>query len=109
MLTVSGQVIETMDGGGYTYALVKNGSSKTWVAMPKTTIVRGNEITCRPGMMMNNFSSTALKRTFRQIVFSQGVLSSSPGNESSQEEILAEEDEAEAPAEKPVNEWPDKF
>ena len=75
MVAVSGKVIETMDGGGYTYALVDKDGAKTWVAMGKTRLAVGNEITCRPGMVMNNFRSTALNRSFKSIVFSSGVAS----------------------------------
>ena len=75
MLVVSGKVVETMDGGGYTYALVDKDGAKTWVAMGKTRLAVGNEITCQPGMLMNNFRSTALNRSFKRIVFSSGVAS----------------------------------
>ena len=75
MVAVSGKVVETMDGGGYTYALVDKDGAKIWVAMGKTRLAVGNEITCRPGMVMNNFRSTALNRSFKRIVFSSGVAS----------------------------------
>ena len=74
LLAVTGKVVETMDSGGYTYALVNDKDGlKTWVAMPKTTITKGSEITCFPGMVMTNFNSSSLKRTFERIVFSQGL------------------------------------
>ncbi|KPK24803.1 MAG: hypothetical protein AMJ61_13305 [Desulfobacterales bacterium SG8_35_2] len=64
MQTVSGKVVETMDSGGYTYALVEKDGAKTWVALPKSRIAVGNEITCQPGMVMNNFSSPSLRKDF---------------------------------------------
>ncbi|MEJ2032608.1 MAG: DNA-binding protein [Deltaproteobacteria bacterium] len=73
MKTVSGKVVQTMNSGGYTYALVEKDGVKTWVAMPVTKIAVGNEINCRPGMVMNNFRASSLKRTFEHIVFSQGL------------------------------------
>jgi hypothetical protein len=78
-LTVSGKVVQTMDSGGYTYALVDKDDAMTWVALPKSKIAVGNEITCQPGMVMNNFTSTSLKQTFKQIVFSSGITSFSEG------------------------------
>ena len=75
MQAVSGTVVETMNSGGYTYALVKKDSAKTWVALPKSRIAVGNEITCQPGTVMNNFGSSSLNRTFKQIVFSSGITS----------------------------------
>jgi hypothetical protein len=77
MQSVSGRVVETMDSGGYTYALVDKDGVKTWVALPKSRIEVGNEVTCQPGMVMNNFSSSSLNRTFKHIVFSSGLTSSS--------------------------------
>ena len=77
MQTVSGMVVETMNSGGYTYALVDENGAKTWVALPKSTIAVGNEITCRPGMVMNDFRSASLNRTFKHIVFSSGLASTS--------------------------------
>jgi len=75
MQTVSGKVVKTMNSGGYTYALVDEGGTMTWVALPQSTIAVGNEITCQPGMVMNNFSSTSLNHTFNHIVFSSGITS----------------------------------
>ena len=75
MQTVSGKVVETMNSGGYTYALVDEGAAMTWVALPKSRIAVGNKITCKPGMVMNNFSSPSLNKSFKHIVFSGGVTS----------------------------------
>lgn len=70
---LSGKVLETMDSGGYTYALIESGNSKTWVAVPHTKILKGQKITFKPGMEMQNFESKTLKRKFDNIVFSEGV------------------------------------
>ena len=75
MQGVSGKVVETMNSGGYTYALVEKSGTKTWVALPQSTITVGSEIACQPGMVMNNFKSTSLNRSFESIVFSGGLAS----------------------------------
>jgi hypothetical protein len=72
---MSGKVLETMNSGGYTYVLLSDGEGKTWVALPQTTVVEGSTISCKPGMMMSNFTSTSLNRTFASIVFSAGLAS----------------------------------
>src|SRR3990172_3536238 len=72
--TLSGKVLETMDSGGYTYVQIENNGKKTWVAVTKTKIVKGKEISFVPGMEMQNFESKTLKRTFDRIIFSGGVL-----------------------------------
>jgi hypothetical protein len=70
---LSGKVLETMNSGGYTYALIATGNTKTWVAVPETKIVKGQNVTFNPGMVMQNFESKTLKRKFDTIVFSDGV------------------------------------
>lgn len=76
MKAVAGKVVQTMDSGGYTYALVEEkGDDQTWVALPQSQIAVGDEISCRSGMVMNNFTSKSLGRTFDHIVFSGGLLS----------------------------------
>jgi hypothetical protein len=79
MQTVSGRVAETMNSGGYAYALVDENGAMTWVALPKSRISVGSEISCQPGMVMNNFGSASLNRSFKHIVFSSGLTSSSGG------------------------------
>lgn len=109
MLEISGKVVKTMNGGGYTYALVDKDGAKTWVALPKSRIAVGNEITCRPGMTMNNFRSTALNRSFERIVFSQGLISSS-GAAAPPAATQATDEAADVPkAKKPVDDWKGGF
>ncbi|MGV1100253.1 DNA-binding protein [Thiovibrio sp. JS02] len=75
MQGITGKVIETMNSGGYTYALLDKGGVKTWVALPQTEIAVGSEIACQPGVTMSNFNSTTLNRSFESIVFSSGLAS----------------------------------
>ena len=70
---MKGTVVETMNSGGYTYACVKNGDQKQWVAMPESEVKVGQEVTVAPGMVMHNFSSKTLNRSFESIIFSQGI------------------------------------
>ncbi|OGR05409.1 MAG: hypothetical protein A2520_04705 [Deltaproteobacteria bacterium RIFOXYD12_FULL_53_23] len=77
-ISISGKVLETMTSGGYTYVLLAKDGVKTWVAIPVTKVAVGDEITCKPGMVMSNFNSTSLNRSFERIVFSQGLASAGP-------------------------------
>ncbi len=70
---LQGTVTETMNTGGYTYLQLSKGNQSVWVAIPETKVEKGAEITCRPGMEMQNFESTTLKRTFPSIIFSPGL------------------------------------
>lgn len=74
MQGVSGKVLETMNSGGYTYALTDKNGVKTWVALPATEIAVGQEIACRPGVVMDNFNSPSLNRSFESIIFSPGFV-----------------------------------
>jgi len=106
MQEVSGTVVETMNSGGYTYALVDNDGIKTWVALPKSRIAVGNEIVCQPGMVMNNFSSSSLNYTFKHIVFSMGFTSSSEFPDSSEASTESDE-EIRLPKIKEPENWKD--
>jgi len=106
MQTVSGKVVKTMNSGGYTYALVDEGGATTWVALPKSNIAVGNEITCKPGMVMNNFSSSTLNTTFDHIVFSNGITSFS-GNPAPSEETSVPDETPKLPKIKEPENWKD--
>ncbi|WP_457578074.1 DNA-binding protein [Desulfomarina sp.] len=69
----TGKIVETMDSGGYTYILVDNGKEKTWVAIPLTKVEKGTTVTYNSGMVMTDFVSKSLNRTFSTIVFSSGL------------------------------------
>ncbi|MCK5070396.1 MAG: DNA-binding protein [Desulfocapsa sp.] len=71
---LTGKVMETMDSGGYTYMQVDTGKGQPWVAIPQSKIAVGQEVTYQPGMVMNNFASKTLNRTFESIVFSGGLV-----------------------------------
>jgi len=71
---LSGKVVETMNSGGYTYVSLENNGKKTWVAMPQTAVKVGQNVTCQPGMPMENFTSKTLNRTFDRVIFSGGIL-----------------------------------
>ena len=73
---LAGKVLQTMNGGGYSYVYIEQADGKkTWVAVAETPVKVGAEMTFKPGMEMGKFESKALKRTFDSIVFSDGVLS----------------------------------
>ena len=76
---LSGKVLETMDSGGYTYMKVDTGDKQPWVAIPQSQIKVGQEVTYQPGMVMNNFASKTLNRTFDSIVFSSGLVGAGHG------------------------------
>jgi hypothetical protein len=76
--SLSGKVVETMDSGAYTYMLLEKNGEKTWVAVPQMKVKKGQNVSLLPGALMENFRSSTLKRTFREIYFSPGP--SNPGS-----------------------------
>lgn len=69
----AGKVVETMDAGQYTYVLVDNGSKKIWAAAPRFAVAAGDAVVVPPGMMMKNFKSETLHRSFEEIYFVSSV------------------------------------
>jgi len=71
---VTGTVLEAMDASGYTYIKVATDAGEKWVAVNQTSVTVGEEISYMDGMVMQNFSSKALDRTFPEIIFSGGLV-----------------------------------
>jgi hypothetical protein len=71
---VTGKVLETMDASGDTYLNVETDSGTKWIAINQTSIGVGEEVTFMDGMVMQNFYSKSLDRTFPEIVFSSGLI-----------------------------------
>lgn len=68
--TNAGKVLQTVNGGGYTYAEVEMaGGAKVWVAGSQIEIRPGAEISWGNAMVMQNFTSKTLNRTFPQVLF----------------------------------------
>jgi hypothetical protein len=58
----------------YTYLLVKGKGPAYWIAVSSTDIGVGESITYEGGMLMENFYSKELDRTFEKVLFLDGVL-----------------------------------
>jgi hypothetical protein len=72
-MELSGKVTETLNSGGYTYILLENENGKTWAAFPEAKVAAGDQVKLRPGMIMDNFTSKTLNRSFDQIYFCDGL------------------------------------
>ncbi len=82
-----GEVLETMNSGGYSYIYLDTGSEKIWAAGPETQVSVGQTITMDKGMAMPQFHSKTLDRTFDVIYFVgsiQGSGGAMPGAEAEQ-------------------------
>jgi len=71
---VTGKVLETMDAAGYTYLNVETDAGQKWIAVNQTAVEVGEEVSFMDGMVMQNFFSKTLDRTFPEIIFSSGLV-----------------------------------
>ena len=66
---ITGKVVETMNGGGYSYANLEKDGKTTWVAYPSLETRVGENLTFRGCMEMKQFESKSLKKKFDSIFF----------------------------------------
>lgn len=64
-----GKVVTTMDSSGYTYMELENAGKRFWIASPTTKVKIGDQVRYVESMVMNNFVSKTLNRTFHKIIF----------------------------------------
>ncbi|MCB9555035.1 MAG: nucleotide-binding protein [Deltaproteobacteria bacterium] len=68
--TLKGTVVEKIDTAAYSYLKLKTDMDKqVWAAVMKTEVKSGTNVVLYRPMLMRNFSSKTLKRTFEQIYF----------------------------------------
>ena len=65
----SGKVIKAMHAGGYTYMQLENAGKEFWIAATMLNVKRNDQITWTSAAVMHNFKSSALRRTFDEILF----------------------------------------
>lgn len=69
----SGQVKSVTQAGEYTYVEVSQATGSIWIAGPKTEIKAGDKVVWEGDMVMTNFQSRALNRSFDRIVFASRI------------------------------------
>lgn len=81
-----GKAIETMNATRYTYMYADENGEKKWLAFPKTLIILGKTYQWSDPMLMTNFESKELKKTFDNIWFVSGVTESAPNQKTNIEQ-----------------------
>ena len=66
---VTGVILEVKDVDSYTYIRLKTKDGETWAAVSTTPLKVGATVTIGDAMVMKNFESKSLKKTFPSIVF----------------------------------------
>ena len=76
-VNVKGEILEVREVENYTYLRLKTRDGETWAAVSKAQVVKGSKVTIENAMVMNNFESKSLKKTFKTILF--GTLGGASG------------------------------
>lgn len=64
-----GVVVQTLDGGAYTYVEVDTAEGREWLAAAKTTLAPGDRVRYSLGIFMKDFFSSQLQRRFDLVRF----------------------------------------
>jgi hypothetical protein len=66
---VNGEVMEVVNVANFTYLRLKTGNGETWAAVVQSKVQQGATVTIENAIVMKNFESKALKKTFPTIIF----------------------------------------
>jgi hypothetical protein len=64
-----GTVVSSMNAAAYTYMELESKGRRFWIAAPTTKVNVGDHISFVQSMVMRNFNSKTLNRTFESVIF----------------------------------------
>lgn len=73
-LQIKGKVLEVLEVPGYTYLRLDTPGGEVWAAVAKAPIKVGDSVAIAQPMMMENFPSKALNRTFAKLIMGSLVV-----------------------------------
>jgi hypothetical protein len=68
-LSITGKVLERIDASPYCYLRLKTAQGEVWAAVPEAKVEKGAEASVVGAMVMKDFESKTLKRTFAEVYF----------------------------------------
>src|SRR4051794_38166962 len=68
-----GEVLESINAGSYSYLRLKTKDGEVWAATMQSNYPKGTKVQLHDPMLMTNFQSRALNKTFDEIVFASAV------------------------------------
>ncbi len=83
--TVRVKAVEQVEN--YTYLFVKGKGPAYWVAVPSMDASPGETYSYRGGLLMEEFYSKELDRTFEQVIFLEGLFSGEPPEQARKQEV----------------------
>lgn len=78
--TYAGEVVSAIDANEYTYIEVRNQDGTRWIAGPRIALSRGDTVRFDDGVVMKEFHSKLLRRTFPAVMFVSGVFVTPAGH-----------------------------
>jgi hypothetical protein len=74
-----GEVLESVNAGSYTYLRLKTKDGEVWAATMRSNFAKGTRVQLHDPMLMTDFESKAMGRTFDEIVFASAVSTETGG------------------------------
>jgi hypothetical protein len=68
-VTITGTVLERVDGSPYSFLRIDTEKGQMWVAVPLAEIARGEKVSVKKGAVVKNFESRQAGRKFDAVVF----------------------------------------
>jgi hypothetical protein len=72
--TITGTVVERVDGAPYSFLRLETDKGQVWVAVPMAEVPKKSKVTVKNGAVLKSFESKQAGRKFDAVVF--GVLGS---------------------------------
>lgn len=76
----AGEVVNAIDANEYTYIEVRDQGGTRWIAGPRTALARGDTVRFVDGVVIKEFHSKLLRRTFPAVMFVSGVFVTPAGH-----------------------------
>lgn len=85
-----GKILELIQVENYTYVRINENSKDVWIAIPKIDAKVGDTIETSSGIIMTDFKSSTLKRTFPEIIFATkaSIIESNDGKKTTTSDIV---------------------
>ncbi len=77
---VTGEVLEVVNVANFTYLRLKTSGGENWAAVVQSQVQQGSTVTIENAIVMKNFESKALKKTFPSIIFGTLAGSGAPAS-----------------------------
>jgi hypothetical protein len=84
-----GEVLESINAGSYTYLRLRTKDGEVWAATMQSSYAKGAHVQLHDPMLMTNFESRALGKTFPEIVFASAVSIEGKGATSPMQQMSA--------------------